>query len=205
MAAEHEGELGAVYGAGSSEEVAALYDGWAAKYDGDMAKAGYRHPAICLALLARHLPRGAAPVLDAGAGTGLLGDWLKIAGYPVVHGMDISEGMLAIAAAKGSYDALHRAALGTRLPFADGAFAGIVSSGVFTTGHVGAEGLDDLTRICRPGGVIVLTVKTTLWSGGFAAHLADLPVTQVDETAPYVSMPGEAGTVPSLAIVLKRD
>ena len=38
-----------------------------------------------------------------------------------------------------------------------------------------------------------------------AAHLADLPVTQVDETAPYVSMPGEAGTVPSLAIVLKRD
>ena len=52
-------------------------------------------------------------------------------------------------------------------------FAGIVSAGVFTTGHVGAEGLDDLVRICRPGGVIVLTVKTTLWEDGFASHLGD--------------------------------
>lgn len=205
MATEHDGRLGAVYGATSAEEVAALYDGWAEGYDADMARAGYRHPTICLALLARHLPRGAAPVLDAGAGTGLLGEWLKIAGYPVVHAMDISEGMLAVAARKGSYDALHRAALGSHLPFQDGAFAGIVSAGVFTTGHVGAEGLDDLTRICRKGGVIVLTVKTTLWTGGFAVHLKTLPVTLVEETAPYVSMPGEAGTVPSLAVVLRRD
>lgn len=204
MTTEHDGQLGAVYGAKSAEEVAALYDGWAAEYDADMAKAGYRHPTICLALLARHLPKGAAPILDAGAGTGMLGEWLKIAGYPVVHAMDISEGMLAVAARRGSYDALHRAALGTRLPFADGAYDGIVSSGVFTTGHVGAEGLDELVRICRRGGVIVLTVKTTLWAGGFAAHLADLPVTLVEETAPYVSMPGEAGTVPSLAIALRR-
>lgn len=206
MAAEHEGALGAVYGAKSTEEVAALYDGWAAGYEADMAKAGYRHPAICLALLARHLPKGAAPLLDAGAGTGLLGDWLKIAGYPVVHGIDISEGMLAVAARKGSYDALHRAELGTRLPFGDGAYAGIVSSGVFTTGHVGPDGLDDLVRICRPGGIIVLTVKTTLWSDGFAAHVAALApaVTLIGETAPYVSMPGEPGTVPSLAIVLRR-
>jgi predicted TPR repeat methyltransferase len=204
MAAEHDGQLGAVYGAKSTEEVAALYDRWAGAYDSDMAKAGYRHPTICLALLARHLPIRSAPILDAGAGTGLLGDWLKITGYPVVHGMDISEGMLSVAARKGSYDQLHRATLGSRLPFEDGAFAGIVSSGVFTTGHVGPEGLDDLTRICRPDGVIVLTVKTTLWAEGFAAHLADLPVTLIEETAPYVSMPGESGTVPSLAIALRR-
>ncbi len=205
MAAEHEGPLGAVYGAQSRDEVAALYDGWAAGYDADMARAGYRHPTICLALLSRHLPKGAAPVLDAGAGTGLLGEWLKIAGYPIVHGLDISDGMLAVARAKGSYDGLHRAALGTRLPFAADAFAGVVSSGVFTTGHVGPEGLDDLVRICRPGGVLVLTVKTTLWADGFAAHLADLAVTLIEQTRPYVSMPGEAGTVPSLAVVLRKS
>ena len=163
----------------------------------------YRTPDEIVAAVVEKV--GSSPrVLDLCCGTGAGMKALRPHCQEIV-GLDISEGMLAIAAAKGSYDALHRAALGTRLPFADGAFAGIVSSGVFTTGHVGAEGLDDLTRICRPGGVIVLTVKTTLWSGGFAAHLADLPVTQVDETAPYVSMPGEAGTVPSLAIVLKRD
>jgi predicted TPR repeat methyltransferase len=206
MSATHDGHLGAVYDAKTPEDIAALYDGWAAGYDSDMARAGYRHPTICLALLCRHLPIRSAPVLDAGAGTGLLGDWLKIAGYPVVHGVDISEGMLAVAKAKGCYDTLYRAALGTRLPFADGAYAGIVSSGVFTTGHVGPEGLDDLVRICRPGGVIVLTVKTTLWSDGFATHLARLSpaITLIEETQPYVSMPGEAGTIPSLAIALRR-
>ena len=57
------------------------------------------------------------------------------------------------------------------LPFANGQFAGIVAAGVFTSGHVGAEGLDELIRICRPDGVIVLTVKNTLWEEGFAPAL----------------------------------
>lgn len=172
-----------------------------------MAGAGYRHPTIGLALLARHLPRGAAPVLDAGCGTGLLGDWLGIAGYPAVDGLDLSEGMLAVAAKKKTYRALYRAALGTTLPFAENAYAGIICTGVFTTGHVGPEGLDDLLRICRPGGAIVLTVKGTIWDSGFATHVEDLVragrIALVEQTEPYVSMPGEAGTTPSLAVVLK--
>ncbi len=122
---------------------------------GDLRSARWRSPAtaipsICLALLARHLPRGAAPLLDAGAGTGLIGEWLGIMGYPHVEALDISQGMLAQAARKGVYKALHSLALGGPLPFADGHFAGIVSAGVFTSGHVGVEGLDELIRICRP-------------------------------------------------------
>jgi len=203
----HDGALGAVYDAKDSKEVAALYDRWAETYDADMAVAGYRHPSICLALVARHLPRGAAPVLDAGAGTGLIGEWLSILGYPHVEGLDISEGMLARAAEKGVYAGLHRAALGEALPFADGHFAGIVSAGVFTSGHVGVEGLPELLRICRPGGVIVLTVKNTLWQEGFAGRLGELEaegrIVRAEETEPYVSMPGETGTVPSRGVVLR--
>ena len=205
--AQHDGALGAVYGATRPEEVAELYDKWAATYDDDMSAAGYRHPTICLALLARHLPRGAAPLLDAGAGTGLIGEWLAILGYPRVEALDISEGMLARAAQKGVYAAFHRLALGGPLPFDDGTYAGIISAGVFTSGHVGAEGLDELIRICRPGGVIVATVKNTLWEDGFAARIADLEmqgvISRVEETAPYVSMPGETGTVPSRGLVLQ--
>ncbi len=204
----HEGALGQVYSAKKPEEVAALYDRWADTYDAEMAVAGYRHPSIALALLARHLPRGAAPVLDAGCGTGLVGEWLGIVGYPEIEGLDISAGMLERARAKGAYARLHNLALGGPLPFADGHFAGIVSAGVFTTGHVGAEGLDELIRICRKGGAIVLTVKNTLWEGGFAARIAELEaqgmITRTEETEPYVSMPGEVGTVPSRAVVLRR-
>ncbi|MGX5849528.1 class I SAM-dependent DNA methyltransferase [Mesorhizobium sp. PL10] len=201
------GALGAVYAAKRPEEVAALYDSWSRTYDADMSAVGYRHPTICLALLARHLPRGAAPLLDAGAGTGLIGEWLAITGFPEVEALDISQGMLDRAAAKNVYSALHRLALGTSLPFADGAYAGIISAGVFTLGHVGVEGLDELIRVCRSGGVIVLTVKTALLQAGFAARIAELEaqgvLTLIEETLPYVSMPGEEDTGPSRGVVLR--
>ncbi|TPK92733.1 MULTISPECIES: class I SAM-dependent methyltransferase [unclassified Mesorhizobium] len=204
---KHSGSLSAAYAAKRPEEVAAIYDSWSETYDADMSAAGYRHPTICLALLARHLPRGAEPLLDAGAGTGLIGEWLAITGYPNVEALDISQGMLDKAGAKGVYTALHRLAMGDALPFADGAYAGIVSAGVFTSGHVGVEGLDELIRICRPGGIIVLTVKNTLWQAGFAERIAGLEaqgrLKRVEETAPYASMPGETDTVPSRGLVLR--
>lgn len=200
----HDGHLGAVYGARGADEVARSYDAWAETYEADMAKAGYRHPAVCLALLARHLARGDAPVLDAGCGTGLLGAWLGLVGYPVVDGLDLSEGMLAVAARKAVYRDLYRHALGGALPYADGAYAGIVSAGVFTTGHVGAEALDELARVCRPGGVLVLTVKGPIWEDGFSAHAGRVGFAPVEASAPYVSMPGETGTVPSVAAVFRK-
>lgn len=204
----HEGLLGAAYEAKGTDQIAALYDRWAETYDGEMAKAGYRHPSICLALLARYLPRGESPLLDAGAGTGLVGEWLAIIGYPHVEALDISPGMLAVAERKGAYKALHNLALGAPLPFSDGHFAAVVSAGVFTTGHVGSEGLDELVRVTRPGGTLVLTVKTSLWDGDFARKIDTLSgaglVRVAERTAPYVSMPGEAATVPSLGLVLTR-
>lgn len=199
--------LDGVYAAAGADEVAAKYDDWAEGYDADMAGLGYRHPTICLSMLTRYLPRGERPVLDAGAGTGLLGEWMAIAGYPVVEALDISEGMLAVARRKGVYARLHRAALGERLPFADGSFAAVVSAGVFTTGHVGAEGFDELIRITRPGGVLVVTVKDTLWDSDVRAHIAGLTEsgiwTVLEETPSYVSMPGRPDTVPSRAVVLQ--
>lgn len=206
-AEDRTGRLGAVYQADKPEDVARVYDAWAENYDSDMSLAGYRHPAISLAILARHVPKGDAPLLDAGAGTGLIGEWLAITGYRHVDALDISAGMLAVAKRKGVYLDLYQAALGGTLPFADDHFAAIISAGVFTSGHVGTEGLDDLLRICRPGGVIVLTIKEVLWQASFSQRMAELEAsglcTVIDDTGPYVSMPGEAGTTPSRCIALK--
>ncbi len=207
MTSQHAGHLGHVYDAKKPEEVAALYDNWASTYDAEMAKFGYRHPAICVALLARHLPRGSTPVLDAGAGTGLVGEWLTILGYPDVEALDISSGMLAVAKTKRCYTKFHQLALGGPLPFRAGDFLGIIASGIFTTGHVGTEGLGELLRICRPGGTIVLTIKDTLWEQGFGSHLRELEsgrkITCLETAGPYVSMPGEANVVPSRALALR--
>jgi len=201
---QHGGHLGAVYAAKDTEEVARGYDAWAATYEADMAKAGYRHPAVCLALLARHLDAGAAPLLDAGCGTGLLGAWLGLVGYPEVDGLDLSDGMLAAARSKGCYRTLFKTALGTALPFPDAAYTGIVSAGVFTTGHVGAEALDELARITRSDGVMVVTVKAPIWDDGFADHAGTAGFDRIEATAPYQSMPGDAATIPSIAAVFRR-
>lgn len=204
---KHDGFLGAVYDAKGAADVAALYDKWAETYDAEMAEAGYQHPQACVALFARNVMQGSAPILDAGAGTGLMGQWLQTLGYPQVEALDISEGMLEIARKKNLYSAFHQLALGGPLPFVDGAYAGVISAGVFTSGHVGVEGLDELLRICCSGGAVVITVKCSLWEDGFSARVGDFVsrgVIKIAEvTDPYISMPGEAATTPSLGVALR--
>jgi predicted TPR repeat methyltransferase len=200
--------LDIVYSAADTADVARKYDDWATRYDSEMSSLGYRHPTICLALLARHLPAGDGPILDAGAGTGLLGEWMRLVGYEHCEALDISQKMLDVAREKGVYDALHVAALGERLPLPDARFAAVVAAGVFTVGHVGPEGFDELIRITRPGGIIVLTVKDTLYDGEAGPRLRELAAegvwSVVEETPSYISMPHRPDTVPSRAIVLKR-
>lgn len=205
----HDNEnLDAVYAAKGADDIARLYDGWAGTYEADMAKAGYRHPSIATALLARYLPRGAAPILDAGAGTGLAGEWLGILGYPHLEALDISEGMLAVARSKGVYSGFHKAALGDDLALPAAHYAGVICAGVLTTGHVGAEALPGLLAVTRPGGVLVLTVKDIVWTAGFEAAVVEAATASalrvLEATAPYISMPGEVGTAPSRAVVLER-
>lgn len=198
--------LDAVYGATNSAELAEAYDEWAESYDSDMAEVGYRHPAVAVGLLARHLRRGSAPILDAGAGTGLVGELLGTLGYPVVDGLDASEGMLEVARSKGAYRQLHHAFLGEALPFDDDAYVAVVSTGVFTAGHVGVEGLPELFRVVRSDGVIVLSVKLTVWDDGFEAYLEaserEGRIRRVEVTPSYLSMPSGAETSPCVGVVL---
>lgn len=197
--------LDGVYGATNPEELSEAYNDWAASYDSDMAEVGYRHPAIGVALLSRHLPVGASPVLDAGAGTGLIGELLGTLSYPEVDALDASEGMLEIARSKHVYRELHHAFLGQPLPFDDNRYAAAISTGTFTAGHVGVEGLPELFRVVRPGGLIILTVKVTVWEGGFEAYLLDRAsegaVTGVEVTPPYLSMPSGEETSPCVGVV----
>jgi len=200
-----ESRLDAVYNATSPGELSLAYDDWADSYDSDMAEVGYRHPAVALALLTRHLPSGSAPILDAGAGTGLIGEMLGILGYPEVDAFDASQGMLDVARGKNAYRELHQAFLGEVLPFEDSRYGAAVSTGVFTAGHVGVEGLPELFRVVRPDGLVVLTVKLTIWESGFADYLSgcvvDDVIRMVEVTPSYASMPAGSETSPCVGVV----
>ncbi|MET0599286.1 MAG: class I SAM-dependent methyltransferase [Mesorhizobium sp.] len=167
--------LDAVYTAGSPEELGEAYAAWAASYDRETAELGYLLPFLIGAWVARHVPKGEGPLLDAGCGTGLSGPSLQALGYPDVEGLDLSEEMLQIAEGRNAYGRLAQARLGGPLPWPDGHFRAFFSAGVFTMGHAPASGLEELVRITRKGGHAIFTVRDRVFeSGGFAAVFAAL-------------------------------
>jgi predicted TPR repeat methyltransferase len=173
--AAHSAALERVYAATTPGELAAAYGEWASAYDAETAALGYCLPFAIAAWLARHVPAGSGPVLDAGCGTGLTGPLLAALGYRDLAGLDLSPDMLAAARARGCYGDLRQAELGSPLPWPDGHFAAFVSAGVFTQGHAPAGALRELARVTRAGGHGVFTVRdTVLEAGGFRAVFAGL-------------------------------
>ena len=100
------------------------------------------------------------PILDVGAGTGLLGALLKNSLSNKIDGIDISQDMLNVAQEKKIYNEAILADLTKPLCFNNNVYDGIVSAGTFTLGHVGPEALDELLRIGRSGCLFVISVNT---------------------------------------------
>ncbi len=186
-------ELHKVYASSSAEQSSAIYDGWAQEYEEHMKGAGYSHPAMVASMLTRHQPPGNGPVLDAGAGTGIMGEILTALGYSSIAGFDASEGMLAHAAAKDIYQELRPGMLGQPLDYSDDCFAAAVASGVFTQGHAPLDGLDELVRATRPGGHIVFSISRTYLGETFETKARALEEAgkwrQVDASERYNSTP----------------
>ena len=163
-------DLSGAYALNGAEDCRHLYADWAETYDHDFAATmAYRLPGeVATAFLKSNPPKGA--VLDVGAGTGLLAAALRGMGFDdPIDGVDLSADMLERAGRKGNYRSLIVADITRPLPMKP-RYAGIVSSGTFTHGHVGPEGLDALLEVALPGARVVLSVNQAVWDGkGFAA------------------------------------
>ncbi|MGD9329909.1 MAG: class I SAM-dependent methyltransferase, partial [Desulfobacterales bacterium] len=140
------------------------YDTWAASYDRDCYDLGYATPEAVADVVCRHIPQRNTHLLDVGAGTGLLGEALHRRGYRHLVGCDCSTAMLAEASRKGVYRLLCRMVLGRTLGFPDRCFDGLIAAGVFTPGQAPPHSLFELTRLVRPGGWIIFSLK---WDGAF--------------------------------------
>lgn len=148
-----------VYSSQNNQELTERYNVWAKDYEQDLDdRFGYIGPEPAADLLAKYVPQS-AKILDAGAGTGLVGQILHQQGFRNLEAMDMSLGMLKEAEKKQVYTALHQGILGEILNFEDATFDAIISVGVFTYGHVGSDAFDELVRITKPGGYIVFTIS----------------------------------------------
>ena len=152
-----------VYSAKDNRELAERYDQWAKDYDSDLHQDfGWLGPQRAAEEFARHVPKNAW-VLDAGAGTGLVGAALAKLGYKQLVAMDLSPGMLEEARKTGGYQEFRQMVMGEILDFPTDYFDAVVSVGVLTVGHAPANSLDELVRVTRAGGYIVFTLRPDVY------------------------------------------
>jgi SAM-dependent methyltransferase len=165
------------------------YRAWADTYDNGFAvDMDYRLPAhVAAAFLGSG---GEGPVLDVGAGTGLLAERLREMGFAgAIDAADFSAEMLGVAAGKRLYRSLFQVDI-TKPLTVPRQYRGIVSSGTFTAGHVGPEALPNLLEVALPGALVALSINRRVWTAaGFdtaldrlarAGRITDLHLPEVE-------------------------
>lgn len=168
----------------------ALYRDWADTYDtGFAVDHDYQlHEAVAQAFKSAG---GTGPVLDMGAGTGLVGEALAALGVGPLDASDISPEMLDVAAAKGIYAQTIVADIFKGLPIADNTYQGVTAAGIFTLGHLGPEPLPELLRVAAPGAQFALSIKSEHFAAaGFEAAFEGLKDQIVDLALPEVRIYG---------------
>ena len=172
MTSDQQSHLSRVFAASTTEESRTIYEEWAKTYDADMTTHRFTAPTLVAQAVARGLkvnhispssPLSGLKILDLGCGTGLVGVELSKLGATDILGLDISEGMLAVAKNTAVYDDLQNADLTKKLAFEEGKFDAVTCCGMITHGHLGPEVLGEFLRVVKTGGVFVATVLEKFW------------------------------------------
>jgi ubiquinone/menaquinone biosynthesis C-methylase UbiE len=166
----------ATYTAGTPEDLDQAYRCWAPEYDRDTCRTmGYVGPATAASLLDHYLDDNGAQVLDAGCGTGLVGQILRHMGYGNVHGTDYCRAMLEQAENKAVYNRLFQGDMNTGLNVPDNSYDAAICVGTFTYAHVGPQAFDELARVTRPEGFVCFTVRHGPYQdAGYRARLLEM-------------------------------
>lgn len=187
-------DLARLYNARSLDELRKAYDDWADTYDSQIFNDyGFRGHEFVVTAARAHLD-DQARILDAGAGSGMLGVAASAAGFTNVDAMDLSVGMLEKAVERGVYTDVRTGVLGTSLDYATDSYDAVLSSGVFTPGHAPPESFRELVRIVKAGGVVCFTLRHDVTPAGFHEEMDALVAEGlwelVEVSEPFQSMPG---------------
>ena len=156
--------LNDAYSLKTPEDSINLYKKWAQTYDKDFALySNYLSPMQISSFFNKHARNTDTPILDVGAGTGLVGECLYKTGNKKIIGIDISSKMLEQAKLKKCYFSLMKADVTKTIPLKSNSIGAVVSAGTFTHGHVGPDSFDELLRIIKPGGLFVLSINSKVF------------------------------------------
>lgn len=183
-----------VYGAKDYDDLTDKYNTWASEYDADLKELGFSGPRVAAETLAKHVTDPEAKLLDAGAGTGMVGEELHRLGFKRITALDLSPGMLMAANEKFVYEELVVGELGKPLSFETGQFDAAVCVGTLTINHAPPESLDELVRVTKPGGKVVFSMRVDHYTeGGFEAKQTALEQSGkwslIERGDPFLPMP----------------
>lgn len=152
------------YSLKTPEDSIKLYKKWAETYDKDFAiNSKYISPKKISIFFNKYSSKSDTPILDVGAGTGLIGKFLNKKNNKNLIGIDISSEMLEQAKSKKCYTSVIVADLTKKIPLKSNSIGSIVSAGTFTHGHVGPESFDELLRVTKPGGLFVISINSKVF------------------------------------------
>jgi predicted TPR repeat methyltransferase len=168
--------LDKVYTAQTSEELMDAYKNWASDYDADTVEQfGYVAHIASAQALNNVMEKKDGRILDAGCGTGLVGQELRQMGYTRLDALDYSKEMLDEAQNKNIYQNHIQADLSVPLKIKDDTYEAVVCTGTFTYGHVKANAFDELVRITQPNGIICFTIREGAYEDyGYREKMIDL-------------------------------
>lgn len=160
----------------NTEDTRKMYDRWAAVYDRDLNDGEYQQPVRCAQALKAVSDRNDLSILDVGCGTGLSGLALKQLGYAKLDGCDLSNGMLEKAAELQVYKRLFTCDLNKPpMDIEDGVYDAVTAVGVFSFGHIKPTAVDELLRVIKPAGHLIIGLNDHYYEeGSLTAKLEEL-------------------------------
>lgn len=139
--------------------VISKYDEWVSYYDEEHQKNGWKILLNYLGYILTSYLKNDDKILDIGCGTGLLGQELSSYNFHNLYGVDISQSSLEIAQSLNIYKGLNTAILGEQLEIEDNTFNAWVSTGVFTRNQVPLNAFEELIRILKLQGLLIVALR----------------------------------------------
>ncbi|XP_076052050.1 methyltransferase-like protein 27 [Oratosquilla oratoria] len=168
---------------GESQETTVNYNKWARSYDKDL-EGTYRAHLIAADALDEALPkgdkdggdggpRGRLRILDVGAGTGKVGIELGRRGFRHLDALEPAAAMLEVLKTTGVYNRTFNEYVGVgKNSVPSGFYDVVVVAGAMVKGHIPIEGVDDLIRMTKPGGMVCISMRKEFTEeGGDYQHL----------------------------------
>lgn len=153
----------------TEEDAKTTYNSWASSYEVDTQKHGYKGHVLCVEAFNKAMQsKDVFPhankdikILDAGAGTGIIGEMLVKQGYTNIDGLDISQKMLEIAEKKKVYKRIICAPLSDirieQIQTAE--YDVVLCAGTIVYGQAKPIALDECIRHVRPGGLFIFSIR----------------------------------------------